>query len=538
MELPAPHPLPLELRQRYLAEGQWDDATLGAWTWELLQRHAAQELGVWSRTRPHRARLGEMHTSARRVASGLRRLGVAPGDVVAIELPNWAEVAIAIWASSFLGAVVVPIVHFYGPRELRFILEQSGARTLITADRFGSMDFAANLASVRDELPALEHVIMVGEAAPDAIPFASLEAAAAIDAPARVDPEAPALVGYTSGTTSDPKGVIHTHRTFLAGVREPGNGVPDPRPYLSGSPISHVMGMIGGFLYPLSLGKSIHMVDVWEPGLVLDAMLAADAVFNWGPPFFLTSLLDAPEFGPQHLEHMRFVGLGGAPIPDALGERLEGLGICMVRAYGSTEQLTLTTTRHDAPASKRLRTDGRPATATDVRLVDDAGRDVAAGEAGEIWSRSPRNCAGYTDPALTARAFDAAGWYHSGDIARADSDGYLTIVDRKQDIIIRGGENISAAEIEDLLLRMPGVLEVAVVAVPDARMGERACACLRMRPGARLPALGDMQAHLAELGLGKKKWPEQLRLEEDFPRTASGKIQKQRLRERLRAGSA
>jgi acyl-CoA synthetase (AMP-forming)/AMP-acid ligase II len=526
---------PPALRRRYLAEGHWDDATLGAWTWELLRAHPQRELRVWSQTRPARLALGQAHEAARRLAGGLRARGIGAGDVVAVELPNWAEVAVSIWAAGFLGAVIVPVVHFYAAKELGFILAQSGARALITADRFGSLDYLASLEQIRPGLPALELVAVVGRAPLDAVPFERLLESDPLEAPARVDPEAPALVGYTSGTTADPKGVIHTHRSFLAGVRQDTNGVPDPRPYLTGSPISHVMGMVGGFLYPLAQGKSLQLIDRWEPAQVLRAMREADAVFNWGPPYFLTSLLDAPELQPDDLGRLRFAGLGGAPVPDALAERLEKLGVTMLRGYGSTEQLTLSVTPHDAPAAKRLRTDGRPPADTEVRLLDDAGRPVPPGAPGEIHSRSPRGFAGYTDFELSRRAVDADGWYASGDIAVADADGYLRIVDRKQDIIIRGGENISAAEVEDLLLRLPGVLEAALVAAPDARLGEHGCAFLRLAPGTAAPALPELQAFLERAGLGRKKWPEELRLVEDFPRTPSGKIRKHTLRAGLRA---
>jgi acyl-CoA synthetase (AMP-forming)/AMP-acid ligase II len=529
-------PPPAELRARWLAQGHWTDDTLGPWVDAHLQRFADRRLRVWSRSRAADASLAELREQALRVAGGLHTRGIGAGDVVAIKLPNWSEVAVAIWAAAYLGAVIVPIVHFYGARELGFILRESGAKALVTADRSGSIDHLAALAQVRAGAPALELVAVVGEAPAGTLEFAALARSPAIDAPVRVGPDEPVLVGYTSGSTADPKGVIHTHRSLLAAVREPGNGVPVERPYLAGSPISHAMGVIGGFLYPLSQGRSLHFIDAWEPALVLEAMRTGQAVFNWGPPFFLTSLLDSPEFRPSDLESMRFVGLGGAPVPEALGERLERVGIRMVRAYGSTEQFTATMSGHEAPAPKRLRTDGRPGTGTELRIADDGDRPVPVGTPGELQTRSPRNFAGYTDPALTRRAHAPGGWYRSGDIAVQDADGYVTIVDRKADIIIRGGENISAAEVEDLLLRFPGVAEAAVVAAPDARMGEHACAFVRLAPGARAPRLPDLQQHLAALGLAKQKWPEELRIAGDFPRTPSGKIRKPDLRALLRAG--
>ena len=217
---------------------------------------------------------------------------------------------------------------------------------------------------------------------------------------------------------------------------------------------------------------------------------------------------------------MRFIGLGGAAVPEAVAERANDLGISIVRMYGSTEHPSITGSSHDDPFDKRARTDGHPLLGCEVRLDDD----------GEILSRGPDCCAGYTDPALTAASFDGDGWYRTEDIGVLDGDGYLTITDRKKDVIIRGGENISAAEVEDVLLRIDGVLECAVVAAPDERLGEHACAFVR----GRVPSLADVQAAMAEAGLAKQKWPEELRAIDELPRTASGKIQKYVLRKQLR----
>jgi acyl-CoA synthetase (AMP-forming)/AMP-acid ligase II len=263
-------------------------------------------------------------------------------------------------------------------------------------------------------------------------------------------------------------------------------------------------------------------------------MLEADLSAGSGATIFLTSLLDAEGFGAAHREKMSFCGLGGSPVPAAVCERAEALGIGVMRAYGSTEHPSITSSAHDAPRAKRNHTDGRPGAGVELWLRDDAGREVARGEPGEICSRGPDLFAGYTDPELSRRAVDAEGWYATGDIGRLDADGYLTITDRKSDLIIRGGANLSAAEIEELAMRMPGVAEVAVVAAPDARLGERACAWLRLLPGAAEPGLPALQRHLEAAGLPKQKWPEQLRIVADFPRTPSGKIQKFELRRRLR----
>jgi acyl-CoA synthetase (AMP-forming)/AMP-acid ligase II len=203
---------------------------------------------------------------------------------------------------------------------------------------------------------------------------------------------------------------------------------------------------------------------------VLAAMLEDGLSSGQGSTYFLTSLLDHPDFDERHARLMPNIGLGGSAVPAAVGERAERLGINTMRSFGSTEHPSITGSTFDTPREKRLHTDGRPLPGVEMRLVDDNGRDVERGEQGEIWSRGPDCFVGYTDPEITKSAFTADGWFMTGDVGVLDADGYLAITDRKKDIIIRGGENVSAAEVEELLIRLPGVAEVAVVAAPDARL--------------------------------------------------------------------
>jgi acyl-CoA synthetase (AMP-forming)/AMP-acid ligase II len=268
---------------------------------------------------------------------------------------------------------------------------------------------------------------------------------------------------------------------------------------------------------------------------VLEAMREAGIGSGSGASVFLSSLLDHPDFRDGDAVLIDRVGLGGAPVPVALGERAASLGIKIIRSYGSTEHPSTTGCQFDDEADRRHRTDGRALEGVELRLVDEEGAEVPAGTPGEIRSRGPDLCLGYTDPALTAEAFDADGWYRTGDIGVLDAEGFLTLTDRVKDVIIRGGENVSAAEVEGALQRLAGVAEVAVVAAPDARLGEHACAIFRMQPGAEAPTLEDVAAHLGEVGLARQKWPEEIRVVDDFPRTAAGKVRKVELRARLRA---
>ena len=531
-----------EHARRYVAEGFWADDSLGALLGAGLRDAASHPFTVRSDRMPYRGTLGEVDALARRVAAGLRGRGIGPGDAVAFQLPNWLEAAATFYAITYLGAVVVPIVHFYGPKEVGYILRKTGVKALVTADRFGHQDFLANLAGLRDSLPDLEWVAIVGDPAPTSgadprdLAFSDLVADDPIDAVPTVDPRSPALVAYTSGTTSDPKGVVHSHRTINAEIHQLAamqNDRGGPA-MITGAPVGHGIGMLAALLVPVFRRSEIHLIDVWDPGRVLQAMLDEGLSAGQGSTYFLTSLLDHPDYDVErHAPLMPFVGLGGSAVPAAVGERCARIGIEIARSFGSTEHPSITGSRPDAPHDKRVNTDGRPLPGVEIRLVDDDGKDVEVGTPGEIWSRGPDLFVGYTDAAATETAFSADGWFMTGDIGVLDDDGYLAITDRKKDIIIRGGENVSAQEVEELLVRMRDVAEVAVVAAPDARLGEVACAFFRMQPGQPAPDLAEVRTYLEHAGIARQKWPEHLRQVEEFPRTPSGKVQKFVLRRQL-----
>jgi acyl-CoA synthetase (AMP-forming)/AMP-acid ligase II len=342
-------------------------------------------------------------------------------------------------------------------------------------------------------------------------------------------------VGWTSGTTASPKGVVHSHQTVCAEIAQLGaTSPPTDRPGLMANPISHAIGMLGALLIPVDRGKAVHLLDQWDPGEVLDLIDSEDLGAGGGAPYFLTSLLDHPRCGESHLERLHYQGMGGAPVPRAVMDRATELGLVIYSMYGSTEHPSITGCTYTDSLEKRLSTDGRPLPGNEIKLVDPEGNEVAPGEPGEILSRGPECFLGYTDASLTAKVFDEEGWYHTGDIGVLDSEGYLAITDRISDIIIRGGENISAAEVEEALMTLAGVAEVAVVAAPDTRMGEHAAAFLRMVEGSPAPELAQVRDHLGATGVARQKWPEELHSVGEFPRTSSGKVQKYVLRDRLR----
>jgi acyl-CoA synthetase (AMP-forming)/AMP-acid ligase II len=531
--------VPPELEQRWLDAGQWDDRTLGAQIDRALADHAAQVFHIHSEVRPWEGTFGDIHLRARRLANGLAARGVGPGDPVAFQLPNWVEAAVTFYAAALLGAVVVPIVHFYGPKEVGYILRRTGVRVLVTAAGFGRADYLAGLERMGDALDGVHTVAVVG--GPDRLPdglvaFGELEAGdPGSAAPAAVDPRSAALIAYTSGTTADPKGVIHSHRTIGSEVRQLGEmNAAGGRHTLTGAPVGHAMGMLGALLIPVLKGDPVHLIDVWDPPRILALMTEEQLSCGSGSTYFLTSLLDHPDRTEDHLELMRFIGLGGATVPEAVADHAAALGLSLVRMYGSTEHPSITGSYHADPATQRLHTDGRPLAGVELRLVDERGRSVGPGEPGEIWSRGPDCCMGYTDPELTDALFDDEGWYRTEDIGVLDEHGFLTITDRKKDIIIRGGENISAVEVEEQLAAMDGVADVAVVAAPHPTLGEQAAAFVRPAPGGPPVDLDDVRQHLAGTGLARQKWPERLIVVEELPRTPSGKVKKEELRRRLR----
>jgi len=524
--------VPVELAERYAAEGWWTRDTIG----DLLTRGLAAapdtEFRVHSAARPWAGTFGEVEATARRLAGGLRERGVGPGDTVAFQLPNWMEAAAVFWASAFLGAAVVPIVHFYGRKEVGYILNAVRPRVFVAAERFGRLEFQPDLCADVPVVGVVGVAGVVGRATgrrPHIEHFDDLlgDRPLAETLPADpADPADPALIAFTSGTTRDPKGVVHSHQTLGHETRQLAASYPPDRgKQLTAAPVGHFIGMVNAFLIPVLDGTPVNLADVWDPGRALELMTRHQLHIGGGAPYYVTSLLDHPDFTAGHLRYMRYAGLGGSSVPAAVTTRLAGLGIHAFRAYGSTEHPSITSSRHTAPEPKRLFTDGNALPGVEIRLAEDD----------EILSRGPDLCLGYTDPALTARAFDDEGWYHTGDIGELDEDGYLTITGRKADMIIRGGENISAVEVEEVLLAIPGVAEAAVVAAPDARLGEHAAGFLRMLPGHPPPALDEMRTHFEQAGLARQKWPEELHEVRDFPRTASGKVQKFRLRQDIAA---
>ena len=521
--------MPAELAERYLAEGWWTDESVGQTIAASLAVKADAEFVVHSKIRPWRGTMGDIDRAARRFAASLRARGIGAGDVVLFQLPNWAEAGIVFWGAAYVGAVVVPVVHFYGARELGYIISVTQPDVVITADRFGRLEYLEPYEALLSEM-AGEWLVVgdtpAGDLPPGAAAFELLLDADPVEGPAIVDPDSPAIIAFTSGTTRDPKGVIHTHRTIGFEAKQLSSLSPPGPSTIVGAPLGHFIGMLQSLLCSLYRSNDVHLVDVWDPGEVLRLMLAEDLGMGGGSTYFLTSLLDHPDFTEKHLAAMPYSGLGGSSVPAAVTERATKLGIEVYRSYGSTEHPSVTGSFIDEPRVKRNTTDGHALLGVELRLDED----------GQILTQGPDLFLGYIDPALTDKVFDSDGWYRTGDVGVLDDEGYLSITDRISDVIIRGGENISAVEVEEVLLGIDAVAEASVVAAPDERLGERTAAIIRVREGMQGPTLEEVKAHFAAAGMAKQKWPEFVHEVVEFPRTPSGKVQKFVLRQQLRDG--
>ena len=522
------------LAAAYRAAGVWRGETL----WQVFAETARRNAGrVALVDGAERIAFADLARRAERVAGSFAALGVAPGEVVAVQLPNWWETVVVLLAIARLGATATPILPIARERELGFVLRASGARLAVIPGVLRDHDHRRMLAGLRAGLPGLAHVVTVrSEAGDDMQALESLPPAPA--PPPGTDADAIALLIYTSGTTADPKGVLHSHETLLAEARSlgPVHGLSAGDVVLMPSPLTHVSGLMHAVVVPAVYGSCAVLLDRWDPAQALALIGRERVTYMVGAPTFLRDLARHPGLATADVSSFRLFSCGGADVDPALvQDGAARLGCVAKRVYGSTEFPTVTTTGPDDPPARRFDSDGRPIGAAEIRLVDESDRPVPTGTEGEVLARGPELCLGYHDAALNAEAFTADGWFRTGDLGRLDPAGYLGITGRRKDIIIRKGENISAREVEDLIATHPAVAEVAVVGVPDPGAGEIACAVMRVHPGAVPPSLAALCAHLLAQGLSKRKLPERLEIVDDFPRTASGKIVKRTLRERFRS---
>jgi cyclohexanecarboxylate-CoA ligase len=506
--------------------GWWPNETLGA----VLRRQAvaAPEKTAVADARGRLA-YGALNALADRVSAGLAAHGVGQGDAVACVLPNRAEAVVLFYAAARLGAVLVPVVPIYGAREVRFILRETEAVLAVVPAHFRGVDFSDLVARLRPDVPSLRHVVVLDDGFP-----ASLLPAPGAAAPVEPDPNDIAVILYTSGTTADPKGVLHSHNTLLAECRATVgyHGFGADEVLVMPSPVAHISGLLYGVLLPIVLGATSVLMEVWDPARFLDLVEREGGTFSAGATPFLQGALEAATARGRVPPSLRVFPCGGADVPPALIRRALGeLRVRSGRGYGSTEFPSITSSAGPAvPEAKRAETDGAVVGPNRIELRDADGAPVPTGTSGEIWARGPELCLGYRDARLNDEAFDSRGFFRTGDLGVLDADGYLTIVGRVKDIIVRRGEKFSAKEIEDLLAEHPDVRQVAVIPVPDPRTGERVCAVVVPADPSRPPSLDELVRFLEARELSRRKLPERLELVDTLPATASGKVQKHVLR--------
>ncbi|MFC5753241.1 AMP-binding protein [Actinomadura rugatobispora] len=529
----APAAVPPGRREREVAAGRWRDRMIDGYVAEAAERRPDAPAVIDGDVTLTYA---ELERRVRATAASLQDLGVVRGEAVSWQLPNWHEACVLHHAVLRIGAVSNPIVPIYRRRELAYILAEARSRVFVMPETFRGFSHVDMLAEIRGELPLLEHVV------PCRGGGSSFDDLCAGDrAPAPVDRTAddPMLLLFTSGTTARPKGAVHTHNTLDYENRSIIDvyGLTPSDVVFMPSPVSHITGLLYGLQLPAMLGTAVVLQDVWE---VQEGRRLIDrhrCTFTVAATPFLHDLTYRPDPGGLDVSSMRVFACGGADVPPGLiRDARERLGCVASRLYGSTEFPTLSTTGPDDPPEKGAVTDGRAIGAAEFRVVDDGGRPVAAGEVGELLVTGPELFLGYRRAEDDADAFTPDGWFRTGDLAVRDADGYLTIRGRKKDIILRGGENISVTEVEALLFDHPRIAEIAVVAMPDPVMVERGCAFVVPRPDAGPPlTLADLAGYLIERGVAKQKIPERLELVPGLPRTQSGKVQKFRLRDTVRA---
>jgi cyclohexanecarboxylate-CoA ligase len=466
-----------------------------------------------------------------RAASSLLRLGVGRGDIVTVQLPNWWEFVVTAFACSKIGAVMNPVMPILRERELTYILNFCQAQVFIVPKIYRGFDFAAMAQGMRPNLPHLKHVIVVdGE---DETSFEQmLLTSEAGKLPTGLRPDDMAVLMFTSGTTGEPKGVMHTSNSLIACCKALSGrfGLNSGDVLLVASPVGHMTGYAAIVLLSIYLGGTMILQDIWEAKRGVGLMASEGVTYTAASTPFLSDICDAVKAGARHPKSLRSFLCGGAPIPTVLIERAaDELGLKVCSLWGMTEVLSGTLTEPARAAEKSASTDGRSLEGMEVSIVDTEGRPVPAGRSGRLLVRGAQMFKGYYKrPELPT--FDSEGWFDSGDLAYMDSDGYIRISGRMKDILIRGGENVPVVEIENLLYKHPSVAAVAVVGFPDARLGERGCAFIVPRAGSTID-LDAVQAHLREAKMAKQFWPERVEMVTDLPRTASGKIQKFKLRE-------
>lgn len=521
----------------HVNSGAWRNRTIGEMAREMAERDPQRVTHVFE----GRAwTIAELVRDADALAGSLRAKGLRPGDVVSFQLPNWVEALVIDIAAAMLGLVVAPIVPIYRDAELAYMLADAGVKAAFVPGEYRGVDYMAMMRRLAPQLPALQMICPV-RLAPDQRDACSYEVLTAAgnrlgSAPA-VDPNAVKLILYTSGTTGRPKGVLHSHNSMEYAVRRAiehwGQGEGDTM--LMASPVTHITGYGSGLELPIQSGMRAVFMERWNAAEGVALIEREHITMSMGATPFLQELLAEAALQGKRLPSLRSYACGGAAVPPALIRKArEVFENCKAfRVFGASE-VPLTTLGFvgDGQVDLAADTDGEIVHYA-VRVVDDDGREVPDGVEGEICARGPAMMLGYADPQQTLDSFDEDGYFHTGDLGHVTPQRAIVITGRKKDLINRGGEKISAKEVEDILHRHPAIDEAAVVAMPHERLGETVCAFVTLKAGKMLD-FAQLVAHVGACGVARQKYPERLVVLEALPRTPTGKIRKDRLREIIR----
>jgi cyclohexanecarboxylate-CoA ligase len=537
-------------RAKMIAEGFWHDRTinddLDACIAECPDKLALTAYRVEAGD-VQRFTYRELSNMADRVAVGLNRLGVQKNDVVACQMPNWWQFTVTYLACSRIGAVLNPLMHIFRERELNFMLKHGEAKVIIAPKTFRGFDFEAMITAIQPNLPDLKHIVVVDGQGPNS--FESLlsgpEWEKQADAKSvlnsnRPGPDEITQLIYTSGTTGEPKGVMHSANTVMANIIPYAERLQldNKDIVLMASPMSHQTGFMYGLMMPIMLKASAVLQDIWEPKKAVEVINTEHASFTMASTPFLTDLTRTVSDSQTSVPSLKTFLCAGAPIPGPLVEQARAaLGTKIVSAWGMSENGAVTLIKVDDEDERAFTTDGLPLPGVELKVVElDASEpSLPAGTPGKLYLRSCSNFGGYLKrPHLNGT--NSEDWFDTGDLARIDAQGYVRITGRSKDVIIRGGENIPVVEIESLLYRHPSVALAAIVAYPDERLGERACAVVVTKPGQSFD-MPTMLAYLKEQKVAVQYIPERLEVRESLPSTPSGKIQKFKLREDLRGNT-
>ncbi|MFF0499875.1 class I adenylate-forming enzyme family protein [Nocardia aobensis] len=471
---------------------------------------------------------GELYAAAVAVARGLLE-DAEPGDRIALWGPNCGEWVIVDYAVALAGLTLVPLNPVLTDPEAKDLIERSGAVAVIAVPEYRGRRPLERAREFVGSAPALRRVVALDRVAEE------LGSSASTDLPT-VSPYGPYLIQYTSGTTGKPKGaLLNQHAALNTGaLLLPLLGVTEPGVWLNPLPLHHVGASVCMLFGVLASGGTIVLCPNFDPGTMLALLEKCRAKVLGAVPTILIAMLEHPDFARRDLSALEVVQIGGSTVAPALIRRAEeALGARIVNAYGQSEAPSAVQTRLADPDEVKALTIGRPGLHREAKIVRPGTVETALhGEAGELWIRSPLRMMEYfADKAHTDATIDSDGWLRTGDLCSMDADGVITIRGRLRDVVIRGGENIYPAEVEDVLLRHPAVADVAVVGAPSERWGEEVAAFVRFRPGMEAD-WAELEAHAAA-SLARFKVPRIWRAVEDFPLTPAGKIQKYRLRESL-----